>query len=276
MKTSVTEKGTATDQHDIRVLLPSFRRYWKYVAITIVLSFGASILEGFSIGMLIPFLQTFTEGSESFTTGVQWIDANVLGANDTEIGRLYRICGIILLATWLRVACTYGYSVFATVSRTRMVEHLRMRIVDQLQAVSLGFYSKARKGELLNSIMTEISRTTASLGILFTVLTRGSMLFIYVVLMFWISWQLSLLVLVFFGLLSLGLSRLIAKVRERGKEVTEASGDFTSAISEFLDGIRTVIAYNKLSTDIGRYAERLETFSGEFGAILSRQLEEAR
>jgi subfamily B ATP-binding cassette protein MsbA len=219
--------------------------YWKYVAVTIVLSFGASILEGFSIGMLIPFLQTFTEGSESFATGVQWIDANVLGANDSEVGRLYRICGIILLATWLRVACTYGYSVFATISRTRMVEHLRMRIVDQLQAVSLGFYSKARKGELLNSIMTEISRTTASLGILFTVLTRGSMLFIYVVLMFWISWKLSLLVLVFFGLLSIGLSRLIAKVRERGKEVTEASGDFTSSISEFLDGIRTVIAYNK-------------------------------
>jgi biopolymer transport protein TolQ len=40
--------------------------------------------------------------------------------------------------------------------------------------------------------------------------------------------------------------------------------------------IPAVVAYNKLSSDIGRYAERLETFSGEFGAILSRQLEEAR
>ena len=40
--------------------------------------------------------------------------------------------------------------------------------------------------------------------------------------------------------------------------------------------IPAVIAYNKLTTDIGRYAERLEGFSGEFSAILSRQLEEAR
>lgn len=40
--------------------------------------------------------------------------------------------------------------------------------------------------------------------------------------------------------------------------------------------IPAVIAYNKLSSDLGRYAERLEGFSGEFGAILSRQLEEAR
>ncbi|MBX7146241.1 MAG: protein TolQ [Alphaproteobacteria bacterium] len=38
--------------------------------------------------------------------------------------------------------------------------------------------------------------------------------------------------------------------------------------------IPAVLAYNKLSSDINRYAHRLETFSSEFGAILSRQLEE--
>jgi len=39
--------------------------------------------------------------------------------------------------------------------------------------------------------------------------------------------------------------------------------------------IPAVIAYNKLSTDINRYAGRLEAFAGEFGAILSRQTEDA-
>ena len=38
--------------------------------------------------------------------------------------------------------------------------------------------------------------------------------------------------------------------------------------------IPSVIAYNKLSTDINRYAGRLEAFAGEFGAILSRQSED--
>ena len=37
--------------------------------------------------------------------------------------------------------------------------------------------------------------------------------------------------------------------------------------------IPAVVAYNKLSNDIGRYAGRLEAFSGEFGAILSRRSE---
>ncbi len=38
--------------------------------------------------------------------------------------------------------------------------------------------------------------------------------------------------------------------------------------------IPAVVFYNKLSGDLDRYAKRLETFSGEFGAILSRQLDE--
>ena len=38
--------------------------------------------------------------------------------------------------------------------------------------------------------------------------------------------------------------------------------------------IPAVIAYNKLSTDINRYAGRLEAFAGEFSAILSRQSED--
>ena len=38
--------------------------------------------------------------------------------------------------------------------------------------------------------------------------------------------------------------------------------------------IPAVLAYNKLSADLGRYANRLDNFSAEFSSILSRQLDE--
>jgi biopolymer transport protein TolQ len=41
-----------------------------------------------------------------------------------------------------------------------------------------------------------------------------------------------------------------------------------------LAAIPAVLAYNKLSRDLDRYAGRLDTFAGEFAAILSRQLDE--
>lgn len=39
--------------------------------------------------------------------------------------------------------------------------------------------------------------------------------------------------------------------------------------------IPAVLAYNKLSSDIGRYGGRLDTFAQEFGTLISRQLEGA-
>lgn len=48
---------------------------------------------------------------------------------------------------------------------------------------------------------------------------------------------------------------------------------FATALG-LLAAIPAVIAYNKLSNDLARYSNRLESFAGEFSAILSRQLEE--
>ncbi len=48
---------------------------------------------------------------------------------------------------------------------------------------------------------------------------------------------------------------------------------FATAIG-LLAAIPAAIAYTKISSDINRYANRLEAFSSEFSAIISRQLEE--
>ena len=48
---------------------------------------------------------------------------------------------------------------------------------------------------------------------------------------------------------------------------------FATAIG-LVAAIPAVIAYNKISTDLSRFAARLEGFGTEFGAILSRQSEE--
>ena len=47
---------------------------------------------------------------------------------------------------------------------------------------------------------------------------------------------------------------------------------FTTAVG-LIAAIPAVIAYNKLSNDIDRIAHRMETFSDELSAILSRQIE---
>ena len=48
---------------------------------------------------------------------------------------------------------------------------------------------------------------------------------------------------------------------------------FATAIG-LVAAIPAVIAYNKISSDLGRYANRLDNFASEFSGIISRQLEE--
>ena len=48
---------------------------------------------------------------------------------------------------------------------------------------------------------------------------------------------------------------------------------FATAVG-LVAAIPAVLAYNKLSNDLSRFAARLEGFATEFGAILSRQSEE--
>jgi biopolymer transport protein TolQ len=48
---------------------------------------------------------------------------------------------------------------------------------------------------------------------------------------------------------------------------------FATAIG-LVAAIPAVLAYNKLSNDLARFASRLEGFGSEFSAILSRQTEE--
>jgi biopolymer transport protein TolQ len=48
---------------------------------------------------------------------------------------------------------------------------------------------------------------------------------------------------------------------------------FATAIG-LVAAIPAVMAYNKISLELNRYANRLDSFSSEFGAIISRQLEE--
>ncbi len=229
-----------------RILLPSFRKYGHLVALTVVVSLLAALFEGFSVGLLVPFLDNLSDASSDagFRTGLAWVDQHVLGVGAPKIERMYRICAVILATMWLRAIFGYFASFYGVKSRVLIVEDFRMRIVDQLQAVSLRFFSKTRAGEILNTLTNELSRVAQALGVVVTVVSRGTLLLVYVGLMLWISWKLSLLVLFFFGALVLAMTWLIQAIRQRGQDVTRANGHFTSSASEFIDGVRTVVAFN--------------------------------
>ena len=228
-----------------RILLQVFRKYWHYLGITLTFAILAAVFEGLSIGLLIPFLRNIGDSSaEAFQIGWEFFDIYVLGIHESQLQRLYRICGIILLASWGRSLFSYLSEGFASMARVKYVMEVRSRIVDQLLSVSLSYYSKTRSGEIINSLTTEIGRVIQSFQVLNVYLIRGTLMIVYITFMFMVSWELSLIILVFFVLLSLTLTRLLRRIQQGGKRITKASGRFTSALTELISGIRTIAAYH--------------------------------
>jgi subfamily B ATP-binding cassette protein MsbA len=245
---------------DLTILLPSFRRYWTLLVATLSFSLLAAVFEGFSLGLLIPFLQNLSNDSAAFVTGVDWIDTYVLAVNGSTLRRTYHICAVMLVATWLRTAFNYASSVFAIRGRASVVEDLRMRIIDQLQSVSLRYFARVRAGAVINTLTTELLRTSHALNIFIGVVSQVMLMSVYITVLIMVSWELSLLVLGCFALLSAGLTLMMRRIRTSGAKETTAASEFTSMITEFISGIRTVTAFNRQPYERDRLFDATNTF----------------
>lgn len=223
------------------LILQEFKHFRKIAILALIFSVLAATFEGVSIGFLLSFLQSLTTpNAQPVHTGIEWFDIWILGAKTSAINRLYRVSLLILLSTWLRVAFNYFSQVYIELSQLNLGDRLRKQIFEQLQSLSLSYFSKTRSGELINTITTEIERIRQGFSGAAFLFTRGLTTVVYLISMFLISWQLTVISALLFTLLGVGLSNLNARVRESSFGLTTANANFTSTAVEFINGIRTV------------------------------------
>nr|MDJ0728264.1 ABC transporter ATP-binding protein [Prochloraceae cyanobacterium] len=122
----------------------------------------------------------------------------------------------------------------------KLVERIRKLIFEQLQSLSLSYYSKTSSGELVNNIIGEVNRLIQTLDAATVIIIKSMTIFAYVVSMFWLSWQLSIPAVMLFTLLSVGLSNLVSWIREASFELPKANNYLTSVAIELIDGMRTI------------------------------------
>jgi len=239
---------------DNYLLLREFK-YFPWIAVlALVFALGAAAFEGLGLGFLLAFLQSLVNpNAEPIQTGVDWFDIWILGVNKSAINRLYRVSALILLATWIRAGFNYLTHIYTELTQLKLVDRLRKRIFEQLQSLSLSYFSKTQSGELINTITSEIGRLQQAFGLFAFIITKILTLIVYAILLFQLSWQLTLISVLLFSLLAVGLSKLNAQVREASFPVSKAYGKFASTAIEFINGIRTVQAFTTQSFERQRY-----------------------
>ncbi len=228
---------------DNSLILREFQHFPRIAIAAIVFALSAAFFEGFGFGFLLAFLQSLVSPTAPpFQTGVNWFDVWILGINASATSRLYRVSGLILASTWIRAGFNYLTQVYTELTQQKLVDRLRRQIFEQLQAVSLSYFGKTHSGQLINTLTGELGRLQSAFSLIAYMITKGATLVVYAVLMFTISWQLTVIALMLFTLLAVGLSNLNTRVRESSFAVSTASGAFTTISLEFINGIRTVQA----------------------------------
>jgi len=227
------------------LLLREFQFFPQIVLLALLFSLLAAALEGFGLGFLMAFLQNLVSPTaQPIQTGFVWFDHQVLGIHESPLNRLLRASALILLATWLRAVFNYLTHVYTDLTQLNFVDRLRKRIFEQLQSFNLSYFTKTNSGELINTLTTEIGRLQQAFGMGSFLVIKGLTIAIYAILLFKISWQLTLLSTLLFSLLAVSLNTINTWVRESSFAVSEANGRFVSTAIEFINGIRTVQAFS--------------------------------
>ncbi|WP_026734479.1 heterocyst formation ABC transporter subunit HepA [Fischerella sp. PCC 9605] len=223
------------------LILQEFKHFRKIAILAVVFSFLAATFEGVSIGFLLSFLQSLTNPNAQPKIGIAWLDAWI--ANTPGINPLYLISILILVSTWLRATFNYFSAVYTDSAQLNLADRLRKQIFEQLQALPLSYFAKSRGGELINTMTTEIERLKQAFGGVGFLITRTMTVSVYLLAMFMISWELSIISVLVFSLLAVGLSTLNSRIRETSFGISNANANFASTATEFINGIRTIHSF---------------------------------
>ena len=114
----------------------------------------------------------------------------------------------------LRAFVDYLHNVTSFIVGNRVITQMRDKLYRHLQGLSMSFHTKARSGELILRLLSDVARlkeiaVTAVLPLLASALTLIGV----VALMFWLQWQLTLAVLATVPLFWLSTVRLTKRMR---------------------------------------------------------------
>jgi ATP-binding cassette subfamily B protein len=217
----------------------------------ILVTFGLSLF-GTALGLLWPLFTKLL------------IDQVLLGRN---VRLLVVLVGAMLLTTLVGyVGGAIGRYQY-TLATANVLFALRQHVFTHLQALSMTFHSRARVGDLLSRLNTDIADVQAVLtDAVFTLLTNVFVLLGTIGLLLWLNWKLFLV-----SVLALPLQLyIVGRLRPRIVEATRAVRELNAEISSFLIESLSAIKFVKLFAAERLQQGRLERLGERFVAVVTR------
>ena len=149
----------------------------------------------------------------------------------------------LLVITGLRALVDYATRIGFALAGNRVLTAARNQVYRHLQRLSMSFHTKAKSGDLLLRVMSDIgtikdATVTAALPLVANVLVLAGMLGM----MFWVHWQLALLALASVPVFWLGTVFFGRRIQEAARKQRKREAAMAAGAAETIGGIKTVQA----------------------------------
>jgi ATP-binding cassette, subfamily B, bacterial MsbA len=248
-------------------LLRLVKPYRGLLGLGLVTTFLASLLDGFTLVILIPLLKHLFGTAGQLRTGSTRLEALVdrlvepLVAGATPGQAAARLVVVLAAGLLLKNVMSYASTQVSVRAQEGLVRDLRSRLFSHLLTLDLGFFQRVKGGQLISGIITEVDQTktviTASLLSLFQNLIVVATTLI---ILSQISVRLTLLTLAFVPILVVGLQVLVRRLRSHARARAQERGEITATVSERLGAIKLIRGYGEEEREAAGFARQAERY----------------
>ena len=226
--------------------------YRGMLALGLASTFFASLLDGFTLIILIPLLRNLFGTSGELRAGSTRLEeltgrlVEPLVAGLSPGAAAGRLVVVLALGLLLKNALAYASTQITVGIQEGLVRDMRVRIFNHLLTLPLGYFQHTRAGQLISGIITEVDQTksviTASLISLFQ---NVVVVLVTLFVLSQISLRLTLFTLAFVPVLVLLLQTMIRRLRAHSRARTRERGEITATITERVGAIRLIRSYGE-------------------------------
>jgi subfamily B ATP-binding cassette protein MsbA len=248
-------------------LLRQVRPYRGWLALGLVTTFLASLLDGVTLVILIPLLKHLFGTAGQLRAGSTQLEALVdrlsgpLVAGLSPAEAAGRLVVLLALGLLLKNALSYAASQISVGVQEGLVRDLRTRIFAHLLTLDLGYFQRTRAGQLISGIITEVDQTkTAITASLLSLFQNVVVVATTLAVLSQISLRLTLLTLAFVPVLVLLLQSLLTRLRRHSRARARERGEVTSTITERIGAIRLIRSYGEEAREAGRFGSQANRY----------------
>ncbi|MDQ2872141.1 MAG: ABC transporter ATP-binding protein/permease [Candidatus Eremiobacteraeota bacterium] len=188
--------------------------------------------------------------------------SKVLAANVHE---LYVVLAAIFGALMFGAVATYGQTYLTAWSGQHLIARMRVRLFDRVMHLPLVEFDKWRPGELISRFSTDLQLMTDAVSISVPQLVVNTVTFLSsFVLMFYIDWLLTLILIVLAPLVSLAVSRFQKLISGSTVGAQMRIADLNANLAEALGGERIIKSFNRESYETSRFSRRNDDYFGTY------------